>query len=414
MNLILIILGVFLGATASVGINIGNNIQALGLKRKDAGQKDHLFHIGTAIFVTASIINFAAFAFAPAAILAPLESFQFVANLFFNHYVNKAVITRQMIKGVSLVVLGCGMAVGMGPNKVYEFTLPMLVDFWTEPAWCGYLVGIMILAAVAQVLNMLYSDLVQRGQSPPYQKKVLPVTFAMSSALVGTQSVVQAKCLSECLEQLTAHEVNIFAYWYFWIALFLFVSLVAIWLFRLTKALEHFDPLFIIPMLQSNYILFATISGGIYFQEFNDMKAWQWGGFVVGINVMFTGLYLLAPEEGDDPSDEDEAPPGTRVEGSRAGEVRLGDMRIGGEASLSRAADVRRVDDGWRRSRSSPGTTFASPRAKTVPTTGDFELPASIVMGGIGAGVVSGMDPDPQRPTFEPSRSASLRPHECI
>jgi len=266
------------------------------------------------------------------------------------------------------VVLGCGMAVGMGPNKVYEFTLPMLVDFWTEPAWCSYLVGIMILAAVAQGLHTLYTHLVQRGRSPPYQKKVLPVTFAMSSALVGTQSVVQAKCLSECLEQLTAHKVNIFGYWYFWIALFLFISLVAVWLFRLTKALEHFDPLFIIPMLQSNYILFATVSGGIYFQEFNDMKAWQWGGFVVGITVMFMGLYLLAPEEGNEPPDEVDIPPGTRVEGSR-GEVRSGDAR-GGDTSFNRVADMKAGDEGRRRSRSSSGASFASPRAKTVPTTG--------------------------------------------
>jgi hypothetical protein len=32
------------------------------------------------------------------------------------------------------------------------------------------------------------------------------------------------------------------------------------------QALKDFDPLFIIPLLQSNYILFSTITGGIYFQ----------------------------------------------------------------------------------------------------------------------------------------------------
>ena len=51
-------------------------------------------------------------------------------------------------------------------------------------------------------------------------------------------------------EQLTVHDVNVFHFYYFYIALFLFVSLVAVWLARLTKALEFFDPIFIIPMLQ--------------------------------------------------------------------------------------------------------------------------------------------------------------------
>lgn len=68
-DLILIFIGILLGATASIGINVGNNIQSLGLQEKERGGGDRLFNVGTTIFVTASLINFAAFAFAPAAIL---------------------------------------------------------------------------------------------------------------------------------------------------------------------------------------------------------------------------------------------------------------------------------------------------------------------------------------------------------
>lgn len=121
-DVLIVVLGIFLGTAASVGINVGNNLQSLGLKRKEAGGKDSLFAIGTAVFVTSSIVNFAAFAFAPAAILAPLESFQFISNLVFNRYVNKAVITRRMILGVVLVIVGCAVAVCMGPNKVCTVT----------------------------------------------------------------------------------------------------------------------------------------------------------------------------------------------------------------------------------------------------------------------------------------------------
>ncbi|KAL1525925.1 hypothetical protein AB1Y20_020751 [Prymnesium parvum] len=373
VDTILIFVGIFLGITASIGINIGNNIQSLGLQRQAEQKGSRLFATGTVIFVTASVVNFAAFAFAPAAILAPLESFQFVSNLFFNHYVNKKVITRRMITGVSMVIVGCGTAVGLGPNEVYEFTLMKLVDFWTEPAWCGYLVGIMLLAAVAQGTNMLYMHRQSQGNSMPYERKVLPITFALSSALIGTQSVVQAKCLSECLEQLTAHGVNIFAYWYFWMSLFLFVSLVAIWLYRLTKALEHFDPLFIIPMLQSNYILFATVSGGIYFQEFNSMKAYQWAGFVIGILVMFCGLYLLSPHEDEA---ESSSPP------AEVNPVTI--VAESADCSGPRVVVGRLVDKSDRVSeRANPYQTATSTRrrssrillrAKTVPTS---DIPAA-------------------------------------
>ena len=360
-----ILLGIVLGAVASIGINIGNNIQALGLKSKEEKETDtrdsggggeggvagngggnqRLFVIGTVIFVSSSLVNFGAFALAPASILAPLESFQFVSNLLFNHYVNHAPISWRMINGVVLVIVGCGTAVGLGPSSVFKFTLQDLVDYWTSPAWIAYLWCIIVLALLAEATNYYYHKEKRRGRDPPYSKTVLPVTFAVSSALIGTQSVVQAKCLSECVEQL-GKGVNVFGHAYFWIALFLFVSLVAVWLFRLTKALEYFDPLFIIPLLQSNYILFATISGGIYFKEFEALEGYQWFGFASGIAIMFTGLYMLAPLD----------------------EVQ--------ETLPSAISDSCRAENAAGASNSSHGRTAAfSSRAKTMPTAGKNHPP---------------------------------------
>jgi len=72
-----------------------------------------------------------------------------------------------------------------------------------------------------------------------------------------------------------------------------------IWLYRMGQALKDFDPLFIIPLLQSNYILFSTITGGIYFQEFKSMTGYKLPIFFLGIVVMFSGLGLLAPTGSD-------------------------------------------------------------------------------------------------------------------
>ena len=359
-----IALGIFLGASASIGINIGNNMQALGLKMggynaggdnaggeggdgKEGKPGDKIFTVGTVIFVTSSIINFVAFGFAPASVLAPLESIQFVANLLFNHYVNGAHISRRMINGVVLVMVGCSTAVGLGPTSVFKFTIQDLVDYWTSTAWILYLWLVIMLTIGAECTYFYYNEQIRKtGRAPPYAKTVLPVSFAMSSALIGTQSVVQAKALSECLEQLFKG-VIVFKHLYFWMALFLFVSLVAVWLFRLTKALEFFDPLFIIPLLQSNYILFATISGGIYFKEFDSLKGYQWFGFVSGIGIMFSGLYLLAPI-----GDEEETIPSAVADACR--EITPGSLAATGPLSANSAKGGR--------------ANFSSTRAKTVPT----------------------------------------------
>ena len=68
-----------------------------------------------------------------------------------------------------------------------------------------------------------------------------------------------------------------------------------LWVFRLNKALATYDPLFIIPLLQSQYIVCATLSGGIYFQEFLKLDALHVTFFVLGILIMLSGLILLMP-----------------------------------------------------------------------------------------------------------------------
>lgn len=69
-----------------------------------------------------------------------------------------------------------------------------------------------------------------------------------------------------------------------------------VWLKRLNDALERFNPLFIIPLLQCSFIFFAIVSGGIFFKEFNAFDTNQWVGFWFGIATMFGGLSLLTPQ----------------------------------------------------------------------------------------------------------------------
>ena len=76
------------------------------------------------------------------------------------------------------------------------------------------------------------------------------------------------------------------------------------WLKRLNDALKMFNPLFIIPLLQCNFIFFAVVSGGIFFQEFSTFDLRQWMGFWFGIIVMFSGLVLLTPKPKSTKDDE--------------------------------------------------------------------------------------------------------------
>lgn len=164
-----------------------------------------------------------------------------------------------------------------------------------------------------------------RPEGLPYADYVLPVTYATFSALFGTIAVVMAKVLSE-LVTLWITGTDIFFggdAWFTWATLVAWIAFVAVWLFRMNEALSLYDPLFIIPLLQVNFILFAIISGeflkqiygiqtsnmfhsstcsmydssgGIFFKEFDYFRTINVIGFCCGVAMLLGGIFLLSPE----------------------------------------------------------------------------------------------------------------------
>ncbi len=308
-----VVIGIVLGVGASIGINVGNNIMAIALAMHPSPEdvaavkrRKKVLVCGTTLFAVASVINFVAFAFAPASVLAPLEAIQFVSNLVFNRFVNKRQVTRRMVIGSALIVLGVVCAVVCGPKQVAKFEIDQLVKFWQDLSWIVFLSVAAALALGCHFVNRHYKRSVDEGQPLRGHRAILPATFAWSSASIGAIAVIQSKTMSELVELAFSdgfRPLILLESWFFHFSLvLLLVSLIG-WLYRLAAALKRFDPLFIIPLLQSNYILLSTIAGGIYFQEFEelapfgrrDLASFGMGMFVVGIAVMFYGLYLMAP-----------------------------------------------------------------------------------------------------------------------
>lgn len=110
---------------------------------------------------------------------------------------------------------------------------------------------------------------------------------------------MQAKCLAELLQGSLPTVYPVFLHWFTYVALVAWVGLVVVWLYRMNEALGLYDPIFIIPLLQVDFILFAIIAGGIYFREFSEFTTSMWIGFTNGIIVVFVGLFMLAPTESE-------------------------------------------------------------------------------------------------------------------
>ena len=358
------VLGVVLGLLGSIAINTGNNVQSLGLKKlqqeitdnnnlqgvargarrkstlttllekkktvpitdeevpdvreqiKDKLPDNHTnddvitnsispctsmtWLLGTFIFVTGSLLNFASYAFAAQSLLASLESIQFVTNLIFGKFMLGANVTRTMLLGTALTVLGTVVAVQFSSKETLDLNTEEVKALYFNPAYISYLV---LVVGMLFLLDFLYRYYEKRKNSEsqlPHTDFVMPITYSIWSALFGTQSVVQAKVLAELLAVHSDGEEDIFHSWFTYFTLLFWLVTVGVWLKRLNDALSKFDPLFIIPLLQCSFIFFAIVSGGIFFREFNGFTSLQWLGFWFGVAVMFGGLIMLTPKNKSD------------------------------------------------------------------------------------------------------------------
>ena len=124
---------------------------------------------------------------------------------------------------------------------------------------------------------------------------VRPVTYSLVSALIGTQSVLQSKCFAELVKS-TVNGENQFKYFFTYFVIVNFVCGLSFWLYRMNAALKMFDGLIIIPLLQCFWTTCAILQGGVFFQEFLKFTPLQTFFFLLGVLVVFIGVFLLTPQ----------------------------------------------------------------------------------------------------------------------
>jgi hypothetical protein len=163
--------GIVLGSFASVGINIGQNMQADGIKLLPLEEqmmpwKSRVWVIGESVFIGCSIVNFAALGLAPASVLVPLESIQFVTNVAYSRIVHKANVPPKMLLGVFLSVVGTVFTVVFGAAGDSCHTLEQLEWAWTSPIWWSYLAVTIGIAVACLRIHKSYEEQLKAGGSP--------------------------------------------------------------------------------------------------------------------------------------------------------------------------------------------------------------------------------------------------------
>lgn len=304
--------GMSLNILGSVMVNFGTNlmksahnlVQTSHVKQPlpdtdpavvDENNKSSLriWRIGMGVFVAGSFINFSSFAFAAQSLLAALGTVQFVSNVVFAKCVLKEQLTMRIFIATGIIIFGLVTAIRFSNHASEQYTTKDLIALYDR----GYLIFLLVVFISLISLHCVYLKYTaaeEKGIRLPGSELVRPGTYALVSATVGTQSVLQSKCIAE-LVKASIKGQNQFGEWFLYFILFTFIAGLSFWLHRMNAALKKFDGMIIIPLLQVFWTTSAILQGGVYFKEFEKFSPLQTVGFCMGVCIVFIGVFLLTP-----------------------------------------------------------------------------------------------------------------------
>ncbi|KAJ1428559.1 magnesium transporter NIPA-domain-containing protein [Ochromonadaceae sp. CCMP2298] len=302
------VLGVVLGTTGSIGNNLGNNLVRLigspdtSSCEKECEAKPGLYSwcfIGRLTFVIGNLVSFASFAFGAQSLIASLDSVQFVSNVIFGWWVHNEPVTANVLGATAAILGGNIMVVIFGNRDAQELTSTDLINLYkNNNVYHAYLALAFVIWLVNHKTYVFYENArLKEGRLLWKHSFIEPFCYAVSSAVVGTQAVLNSKSLALLLESTRTGRKNEFQHWFLYFVLATWLLMVTYWLQRLDSSLEKFPPMFIIPVMQVFFVLFAIICGGIYFEEFNAFSTVQFVGFIVGVVMILLGVMCLAPSD---------------------------------------------------------------------------------------------------------------------
>eukprot|EP00605_Chrysophyceae_sp_TOSAG23-4_P001348 GSChrysophyteH1.ASY1.ANO1.1465.1 assembled CDS len=280
------------------GINADEPEEKADGKANPWSYKDHLWGFGTFIFVASSCMCFIAYGFAAQSLLASLESIQFVSNIAFAKYVLKEEITWAMIISTMLIIAGNALVVIFSGSKTLLLNGEQIFSIYAENTpFHWYLTVALILIVSGEYTWKKYNHArLHLGEKLWNHSFVEPLAFCTSSAIIGAFAVVNAKNLSMMLNSSAGDGRSEFKHEVLYIVAVGWTCIVLFWVYRIDLGLDLFPPLFVIPVIQVCFMLYAIICGGLFFSEFEEFDSSQKIGFAAGVILILFGVYGLAPD----------------------------------------------------------------------------------------------------------------------
>lgn len=237
------------------------------------------------------IVEVSAYAFAPQALLAPLNGFDVVWNLLLAPCTLGEEQTPAKIAGTVIVFLGSSIAPIAGPHEVFAEDLETLRINFLSVRFAVY--AIVFLSAYAFGFALLK----RRKTSGEYafgKDIVRGVLIGIGGGSVAGQTYFLSSTATLVHSNLADGDWSAWLDWlpYLVVAGAIFCALLNAVL--LNKGLSEFEAIFFVPMFAGSAIVAACISAVVVLRETTHLPNWRMAIYWAGVLLVVCGLGILA------------------------------------------------------------------------------------------------------------------------
>ncbi len=248
--------------------------------------------LGTLLMGLGEIGNFAAFAFAPASLVAPLGAWSVVLSAVLAHvFLREHISTRRLI-GIILCVSGAILIGTTGPDissTEANLNAAAVSGLLQRPAFVIFIAAVCTLT----VLLMVISHRTTLGHRYVF-------IYVGVSSLLGAVTVVCAKALSTFLK-LTLWGDSQFGNWLPVVLFLVLAAAIALQLKYLNMAMARFGNAVVVPIYYVLFTACAMMSGVIMFREFDSLRAGNIP-FFLGVLATMSGVFFIHRGGSPDPN----------------------------------------------------------------------------------------------------------------
>ncbi|GLT44334.1 hypothetical protein SLA2020_182390 [Shorea laevis] len=293
--------GLVLALSSSLFIGASFIVKKKGLKKAGASGVragsggysylvEPLWWAGMITMVVGEIANFAAYAFAPAILVAPLGAVSIIISAVLAHIILREKLNAFGILGCVLCVVGSTTIVLHAPQ---EREIESVIEVWdlaTEPGFLFY-AALVVTAAFVLIFHFI----------PQYGQTHIMVYIGVCS-LIGSLSVMSVKALGIALK-LTFSGMNQLIYPQTWAFTLVVIACVLTQMNYLNKALDTFNTAVVSPIYYVMFTSLTILASVIMFKDWDRQNPTQIITEMCGFVTILSGTFLLPKtKDGDGPT----------------------------------------------------------------------------------------------------------------